>query len=158
MSDTSIEWTEKTWNPVTGCTKVSAGCTHCYAETFHRRFHVRPFSSVVCHENRLAEPVSWRKPRCVFVNSMSDLFVKQVGAYVVDRNDRLSTEGPGCEPANDTDWPEPAGCGWDDGCRGNIERLDEGYQGAPVRIRLKNRKGNDPSEWPADIRVREFPR
>jgi|GEM_PF-176980 len=84
------------------------------------------------------------------------VFVKQVGAYAVDRNDRLGDEGPGYDPCDPRDWPEPER-GWDDGSRGNIERLDDGYQGAPVHIRLKSRKGNDPAEWPADLRVREFP-
>jgi protein gp37 len=372
MGTSSIEWTDVVWNPVTGCSKVSAGCKHCYAETFAGRqmgpWKGRAFTDVRCHEDRLEQPLHWRTPRRVFVNSMSDLFheavpdafidrvfavmaltpqhtyqvltkrpermreyfaaptkkwtfivadeagqrwpqggprrisdalcdfsvpllnmwlgvsvedqatantriplllqtpaalrfvsaepllgpvdlgmacswvrgdipgpapkglqqgaattgqgvslefgnvaephaqpgrssraetrhpkidwlivggesgpkarscdvawirsivrqcqaadcpvfVKQVGAYVVDRNDRFSTEGPGCEPCDPRDWPEPER-GWDDGPRGNLERLDDGYQGAPVRIRLKSRKGNYPAEWPADIRVREFP-
>ncbi|QDB74415.1 hypothetical protein SEA_ENALISNAILO_63 [Gordonia phage EnalisNailo] len=81
MSDhTSIEWTDATWNPVTGCTKVSPGCDHCYAETFAERFRGTPghyFENgfdVQLRENKLTEPLRWRKPRKVFVNSMSDLF------------------------------------------------------------------------------------
>ncbi|QNJ58116.1 hypothetical protein PP483_gp60 [Gordonia phage Bunnybear] len=81
MSDhTTIEWTDATWNPVTGCTKVSAGCDHCYAETFAERFRGTPghyFENgfdVQLRENKLTEPLRWRKPRKVFVNSMSDLF------------------------------------------------------------------------------------
>lgn len=81
---TNIEWTDATWNPVTGCTKVSAGCKNCYAETVAERFwakqygtvdgHRRRFTDVWTHQERLDEPLRWRKPRRVFVNSMSDLF------------------------------------------------------------------------------------
>ncbi|UKD55108.1 phage Gp37/Gp68 family protein [Amycolatopsis sp. FU40] len=76
MSDASkIEWTDATWNPVTGCTKVSPGCDHCYAETLHERFHGKgSFATVTLHPDRLDVPLRWRKPRRVFVNSMSDLF------------------------------------------------------------------------------------
>ncbi len=82
------------------------------------------------------------------------VFVKQMGANVIARNDSLSTDGP--DPDSQTDWPEPE-CGWDDGPHGNLTRIDDGYQGAPVRVHLKDRKGGDPSEWPADLRVRQFP-
>ena len=72
---TTIEWTEATWNPVTGCTKVSPGCDHCYAERITERFHGKgSFAAVVLHDDRLSLPLRWRKPRRVFVNSMSDLF------------------------------------------------------------------------------------
>ncbi|WP_116201310.1 DUF5131 family protein [Amycolatopsis circi] len=76
MSDASkIEWTDATWNPATGCTKVSPGCDHCYAETLHERFHGKgSFATVTLHPARLDVPLRWRKPRRVFVNSMSDLF------------------------------------------------------------------------------------
>ncbi len=77
-----IEWTEATWNPVTGCSKVSPGCAHCYAETISRRFgHTSaPWTpdnageNVRLHPERLDQPLRWRRPRRVFVNSMSDLF------------------------------------------------------------------------------------
>ena len=76
-----IEWTDEVWNPVTGCTKVSDGCRNCYAERMHARLHSmgqrkykKPFSTVVCHPDDLEIPLRWRKPRMVFVNSMSDLF------------------------------------------------------------------------------------
>ncbi|QNJ56374.1 hypothetical protein KNV19_gp60 [Gordonia phage Portcullis] len=81
---TKIEWTDETWNPVTGCTKVSAGCDHCYAETFAERFRGTPghyFENgfdVQIREHKLREPLRWRKPRKVFVNSMSDLFHDKV--------------------------------------------------------------------------------
>lgn len=75
MTKTSIEWATDVWNPVTGCTKVSAGCKNCYAEKIAKRFWGdRKFTDVQCHEERLYEPFHWKKPRRVFVNSMSDLF------------------------------------------------------------------------------------
>ena len=81
MSDnSSIEWTEATWNPVTGCTKVSPGCAHCYAETFAERFRgVRghPYErgfDLQLRPERLNQPLEWKRPRLIFVNSMSDLF------------------------------------------------------------------------------------
>ncbi len=85
MSDNSkIEWTDATWNPVRGCTKVSPGCVHCYAETFAERFRGVPghpfefgFDLRLVHE-KLAEPLRWGTPRMIFVNSMSDLFHEDV--------------------------------------------------------------------------------
>jgi protein gp37 len=79
-----IEWTDATWNPVRGCTKISPGCTHCYAETFAERFRGVPghpyeqgFDLRLVPE-KLPEPLRWRTPKMVFVNSMSDLFHKDV--------------------------------------------------------------------------------
>lgn len=70
-----IEWTEATWNPVTGCTKVSPGCDNCYAEKIVERFHGKgSFAIVKRSDEKLFLPFSWRRPRRVFVNSMSDLF------------------------------------------------------------------------------------
>jgi len=85
MSDHSkIEWTDATWNPVRGCTKISPGCTHCYAETFAERFRGVPghpyeqgFDLRLVPE-KLTEPLVWGSPKMVFVNSMSDLFHKDV--------------------------------------------------------------------------------
>ncbi|MBV9690990.1 MAG: phage Gp37/Gp68 family protein [Ktedonobacteraceae bacterium] len=80
----SIEWTHSTWNPVTGCTEVSPGCEHCYARTFAERFRgVRnhPYEQgfdLRLWEARLEVPVGWKKPRRIFVNSMSDLFHKNI--------------------------------------------------------------------------------
>jgi protein gp37 len=72
---TNIEWTERTWNPVTGCSKVSQGCKHCYAERLADRFWGdRPFTEVRCHPERLSHPQSIRKGSMFFVNSMSYLF------------------------------------------------------------------------------------
>lgn len=78
--DSSIEWTDATWNPVRGCTKISPGCKHCYAETFAERFrgvkghpYEQGFDLRLVRE-KLAEPLRWRSPKMIFVNSMSDLF------------------------------------------------------------------------------------
>lgn len=92
MSDkTKIEWTESTWNPVTGCTKVSQGCKHCYAERdWARMQHVpsysgRKFTDVACHPERLDIPLRWKKPRLIFVNSMSDLFHESVPGDFIEQ-------------------------------------------------------------------------
>ena len=111
MGDKSnIQWTDATWNPVTGCTKVSPGCAHCYAETTADRFwaaqypHVdqqtrqpvnatslpsttepRQFNDVWTHTDRLDQPLRWKRPRRIFVNSMSDLFHEAVSDEFVDR-------------------------------------------------------------------------
>jgi protein gp37 len=81
---TKIEWTESTWNPVTGCTKLSEGCRNCYAERMARRLkamgqanYVNGFK-VTLHERMLAAPLRWKRPRRIFVNSMSDLFHEEV--------------------------------------------------------------------------------
>ena len=80
MNRSSIEWTSATWNPVTGCTKVSPGCDHCYAETFAERWRGVPGHpyekgfDLQLRPERLEQPLSWRKPLVIFVNSMSDLF------------------------------------------------------------------------------------
>ena len=76
MGDKSgIEWCDATWNPATGCTKASAGCDHCYAETeAQRRWSGRSFEDIRFHEDRLAMPLRWQRRRRIFVNSMSDLF------------------------------------------------------------------------------------
>lgn len=79
-----IEWTESTWNPVTGCTKISPGCAHCYAERMARRLHAmgqpnyRNGFRPSVHERSLEMPLGWKKPQTVFVNSMSDLFHEDV--------------------------------------------------------------------------------
>ena len=80
----SIEWTESTWNPVTGCTKISPGCKNCYAERMARRLQAmgqknyRNGFEVTIHEHMLVKPFEWRTPKMIFVNSMSDLFHKNV--------------------------------------------------------------------------------
>lgn len=76
---TGIEWTDATWNPVTGCSKVSQGCKNCYAERlFPRAYPGRKFTEVREHEDRLGQPGRWARPRMIFVNSMSDLFHEDV--------------------------------------------------------------------------------
>ena len=80
----SIEWTQSTWNPVTGCAKISPGCKHCYAERMALRLQVmgspnyRNGFQLTLHEQAVELPLLWRKPRMIFVNSMSDLFHKDV--------------------------------------------------------------------------------
>jgi protein gp37 len=84
VSDKSkIEWTDATWNPITGCTKVSEGCKNCYAERIARRFWERPFSEVVYNEEKLRIPTSWKKPRKIFVCSMSDLFHENISFKII---------------------------------------------------------------------------
>lgn len=85
MADGSaIEWTEATWNPVTGCSKVSPGCAHCYAETFAERWRGVPGHSyqqgfdLKLWPERLEQPLKWKRPRVIFVNSMSDLFHEDI--------------------------------------------------------------------------------
>lgn len=92
MADaTSIEWTDATWNPVTGCTKISAGCDHCYAERFSERFRGtrgHPFETgfdLTLRPERLDQPLRWRQPRMIFVNSMSDLFHKEIPTEFIER-------------------------------------------------------------------------
>lgn len=90
-SESRIEWTERTWNPTTGCTKVSAGCTHCYAEVMARRLHAMGAHGyekgfeLALHEDRLQQPVQRRPATVYFVNSMSDLFHRDVPDPFLDR-------------------------------------------------------------------------
>ena len=249
---TKIEWTDATWNPVTGCTKVSPGCKNCYAEKMAiRLWGKRKFTDIRLEPERLKYPLHWRKPRLVFVNSMSDLFHEKVPFDFVNRvfetictakhhtyqiltkraprmreyfagmnenafipenvligvscENRLESEariphlraidrarrfvsfeplledvgeinlegihwviiggesGPKARPFN-IDWArniirqckeqnvkvfmKQVGShpvGWD---------MDESNF---VRAKLKSRKGSDPSEWPVDLRIREYP-
>ena len=93
MSKTKITWTNETWNPVTGCSKVSQGCKNCYAEREWPRlsvnpkspYHGREFTDVKCHPERLDAPLRWQKQRMVFVNSMSDLFHEDAPDEFIDR-------------------------------------------------------------------------
>src|SRR5512146_1745120 len=85
MADSSaIEWTDATWNPVNGCTKVSPGCKHCYAERMALRLRAMGNARythgfrLTLHEDLLDLPLRWRRPRTIFVNSMSDLFHEDV--------------------------------------------------------------------------------
>lgn len=86
MSKSKIEWTDLTWNPVTGCNKVSQGCRNCYAERMYERFNGKDsFKNIICHEDRLLIPVRRKKPSMVFVNSMSDLFHEKVPFSFIDK-------------------------------------------------------------------------
>lgn len=94
MSDKSkIEWTDATWNPVTGCTKVSSGCENCYmfrdwprlAGNPKTKYYKRSPTDVMCHPSELEKPLRWKKPRKIFVNSMSDLFHEKVPFKFIDK-------------------------------------------------------------------------
>ena len=91
MRTTKIEWTDRTWNPVTGCTKLSVGCAHCYAETMAHRLKamgVEKYSNgfiPTMHEGTLNEPLKWKHPHTIFVCSMSDLFHESVSFAFIDR-------------------------------------------------------------------------
>ncbi|MGR3460223.1 MAG: DUF5131 family protein [Roseovarius sp.] len=86
-----IEWTDATWNPVTGCTKIGPGCDHCYAERFAERWRGiegHPYEQgfdMRLWPSRLGQPALWKKPRMIFVNSMSDLFHKDIPREFIDR-------------------------------------------------------------------------
>ena len=90
-TESKIEWTQMTWNPVTGCTKISAGCKHCYAERMAKRLQAmgveryRNAFKVALHEDLVDLPLHWKQPRLVFVNSMSDLFHEKVPADFIRR-------------------------------------------------------------------------
>ncbi len=79
-----IEWTESTWNPVTGCSKISEGCKNCYAERLSHRLQAMGNPSylngfkITCHHRLFEQPLKWKKPQCIFVNSMSDLFHEDI--------------------------------------------------------------------------------
>lgn len=100
MSTTKIEWTDATWNPVTGCAKTSAGCAHCYAEVMTRRLKAMGVAkyqngfTVTLHEEALNEPKKWRKSRTIFVCSMSDLFHKDVPFDFIDKVIQVIKETP----------------------------------------------------------------
>lgn len=100
MSKSSIEWTEATWNPVTGCDKVSSGCKFCYAEIMSKRLKAmgqekyKDGFKVKTHEFELDRPYKWRKPRVVFVNSMSDLFHEDVPLEFIKKVFKTMNETP----------------------------------------------------------------
>lgn len=91
MSTSRIEWTDSTWNPITGCTKASAGCLHCYAENMARRLaamgihkYANGFNLTI-HEDALCDPLKWKKPKNIFVCSMSDLFHENVPFTFIEK-------------------------------------------------------------------------
>ena len=91
MRTTKIEWTDKTWNPITGCTKISQGCAHCYAEVMSRRLKAMGLEKykndfrVTLHYDNLEEPLQWSKPHNIFVCSMSDMFHNDVPFEFIDK-------------------------------------------------------------------------
>lgn len=100
-SNSGIEWTEQTWNPVTGCTKVSPGCKHCYAESLAKRLQAmnapgyqNGFTEVTLMPERLSQPLKRQKPTIYFVNSMSDLFQESVPYDFIDRVMQVISETP----------------------------------------------------------------
>lgn len=243
MATTSIEWSDATWNPLTGCTKISPGCKNCYAERMSRRLmlmgqpNYRNDFALTPHPHMLNVPLRWKKPRKVFVNSMSDLFHKDVPeefiARVFDtmvkadwhqyqvltkRADRLEElaprlpwpahvwqgvsvenagytfridhlrrtpakvkflsiepllgpipdldlsgvqwvivggeSGPGCRPL-EPEWVLQI----KDACARQGVALFVKQTGEKLarRLKLKSKKGGDAAEWPAELRVRQFP-
>jgi protein gp37 len=98
MAQSSIEWTEMTWNPVTGCTKVSAGCKFCYAEVMSKRLKAMGVEKykdgfkLRMHEDALNIPYTWKKQKVVFVNSMSDLFHKDVPLEFIQKVFKVMNE------------------------------------------------------------------
>ena len=98
MAQSSIEWTEMTWNPTTGCTKISAGCKYCYAEVMSRRLKAMGVEKykhgfkIRMHEDALNIPYTWKKQKVVFVNSMSDLFHKDVPLEFIQKVFKVMNE------------------------------------------------------------------
>lgn len=143
MARTSIEWTESSWNPVTGCSKCSPGCRHCYAERMAKRLRAmgqpnyRKGFKVTVHEHMLDVPLGWKRPQRVFVNSMSDLFheqvpavfIKQVFAVMAHANwhvfQVLTKRAARLERiANEIDWPPNVWMGVSVETRNYLARLD----------------------------------
>ena len=100
MSTSSIEWTEMTWNPTTGCNKLSAGCKFCYAEVMSRRLQAMGVEKykdnfkLRIHPKELDLPYTWKKPKVVFVNSMSDMFHKDVPIAFIQQVFKVMKENP----------------------------------------------------------------
>ncbi|MBL0327020.1 MAG: phage Gp37/Gp68 family protein [Cytophagaceae bacterium] len=100
MASTKIEWTESTWNPITGCDKITSGCKFCYAEIMTRRLQAmgqekyKNGFEVTLHPDTLQEPYNWKKPKMIFVNSMSDLFHKDVPIEYIQKIFKVMKENP----------------------------------------------------------------
>ena len=100
MSQSSIEWTEMTWNPVTGCTKISSGCKFCYAEVMSKRLQAMGLEKykdafeVREHPDQLNIPYTWKSPKTVFVNSMSDLFHKDISVDFIKSVFKVMNDNP----------------------------------------------------------------
>ncbi len=100
MAQSSIEWTEMTWNPTTGCNKVSAGCKYCYAEVMSRRLMAMGIDKykdgfkIKTHTDALSIPYTWKKPKIVFVNSMSDLFHPEIPTEFIKEVFNVMNDNP----------------------------------------------------------------
>src|SRR5437763_1787655 len=100
MAQSSIEWTEMTWNPTTGCNKLTAGCKFCYAEVMSKRLQAmgqakyRNGFKLTLHPETLSIPYSWNRPKTVFVNSMSDLFHKDIPLDYIRAVFKVMNENP----------------------------------------------------------------
>lgn len=100
MAQSSIEWTEMTWNPTTGCTKLTAGCKFCYAEVMSRRLKAMGVEKyqhgfkIATHPDTLDTPYTWKKPKVVFVNSMSDLFHKDIPLSFIQQVFEVMNDNP----------------------------------------------------------------
>ncbi len=102
MTVSSIEWTQMTWNPTTGCSKISQGCKNCYAETMSHRLQAMGiskykdgFTKVTEHADSLKIPYHWRKPKIIFVNSMSDLFHESISEDFIQKVFQVMNDNPG---------------------------------------------------------------
>lgn len=155
MSDHShIEWTDATWNPVTGCTKVSPGCKFCYAERFAERFrgveghpYEQGFDLKIWPE-RLDQPSKWKEPRRIFVNSMSDLFHPKVSARYISKvfdamvaapqhQYQVLTKRPerAAQLASDLPWPNQVWMGTSVENQDYVSRIDE-LRKIPAQVRF----------------------
>ncbi|MFZ4464265.1 MAG: DUF5131 family protein [Bacteroidales bacterium] len=100
MATTKIEWTENTWNPITGCTKISLGCKFCYAEVMTRRLKAmgqekyKNGFALTLHPDTLNEPYTWKRPKLVFVNSMSDMFHQNIPVEYIQKVFKVIKENP----------------------------------------------------------------
>src|SRR5258708_5071265 len=100
MAQSSIEWTEMTWNPTTGCTKISAGCKYCYAEVMARRLQAMGLGKykegfkIAVHDDALDAPYSWKGSKLVFVNSMSDLFHPEIPIEFIKKVFKVMNDNP----------------------------------------------------------------
>jgi protein gp37 len=100
MAQSGIEWTQMTWNPTTGCNKISAGCKYCYAEVMARRLQAMGIEkyqngfNLAIHESALDIPYTWKSPKIVFVNSMSDLFHKDIPLNFIQKVFKVMNDNP----------------------------------------------------------------
>ncbi|MBN1146534.1 MAG: phage Gp37/Gp68 family protein [Anaerolineales bacterium] len=153
-TQSKIEWTEMTWNPVTGCTKISAGCKNCYAERMAKRLQAMGVAryanafEVTLHEDLLEMPLSWKRPRLVFVNSMSDLFHEEVPTEFIKRVFQTMVRSPQhtfqvltkrsrrlCELARQLPWPTNVWMGVSVEDTRVIRRIDD-LRAVPAAVRF----------------------